>query len=454
LKKRFFSLLFILFFPCFAVFSQTETSGQSPKWQSDTGLFVIESFFFNIDGITRQNALIKAGGLKTGEELSGFSALERYIQDKTQLLYNQRALENVSLDYSVGQINGEGKYPVDVFVNVKDTNNFFIFPDPQYSTNYGLGLSLLLVHNNFFGTLSSFKTEIGYKYDEYGQSNYISSMETDVYLRFFEINWNLLFFNEFKYRPYLEKPLYYRNAAGLSADLPFSYFTFTPGVNFSLILNDEMRINNASYGGYDYLFFGPEIKFSHINWIGNFRKGFLISINQFYYYYFYINKDERSPWGILNIISAVAYLKFTDFFGASSRLMFRHWAISSSSNRAGSVLRGIPDKDVHANMMLSLNLDFPFRVFMFRPSEWFNYKKLEFFNFDLHLVPVVDTAVYRHPSIKAENVYDNILVSGAIEAVVYPQKFRSFCFRISYGKNLRDIDNGKYELYIGGSFFY
>jgi hypothetical protein len=303
--------------------------------------------------------------------------------------------------------------------------------------------------------MSPFQTEIGYKYDEYGQSNYILSLETGVPLMFFGINWDLLFFNEFKYRPYLEKPLYYRNAESLSASLPFGFFTFTPGINFSLIINDEIRINDASYGGYNYLFFGPEFKLSRIDWVGNFKKGVSISANQFYYYYFYLNKDEINPWGILSIISAVTHLKLTGFSGISSRLMFRHWAISSSGSYAGDVLRGILDKDVQADMMLSLNLDFPFRVFIFRPSEWFNYKKFEFFNFDLHLVPVIDTAVYRNPYIKTDNIYDNILVSGGIEVVLYPQKFRSFCFRASYGKNLKEkIDNGKYELYVGGSFFY
>jgi len=437
------------------VFSQFETLKVNPEWQSETVIFVIESFFFNIDGITRQNAIIKTANLKTGEELSGHTSLEKYIQEKTQLLYNQRALESVFLEYSVGQVNGEGKYPVEILVNVKDTNNFFIFPDPQYSTNYGIGLALIFTHNNFFGTMSPFKTKIGYKYNEYGQSNYILSLETNAGLRFFGINWNYLFLNEIKYRPYLEEPLYYRNASGLSAALPVGFFTFSPGINFSFIYNDEMRINDASYSGYNYLFFGPEVKISRIDWIGNFRKGFLLSVNQFYYYHFYLNKDEVNPWGILNIVSAVIHLNLTEFFGASSRLMFRYWAISSLSRYAGDALRGIPDKDINADMMLSLNMDFPFKVFMFRPAEWFNYKKFEFFNFDLHFVPVIDTAVYRNPLINTENIYDNILLSGGIEAILYPQKFRSFCLRVSYGKNLKEkIDNSNYELYIGGSFFY
>jgi hypothetical protein len=197
------------------------------------------------------------------------------------------------------------------------------------------------------------------------------------------------------------------------------------------------------------------MEFSRIDWIGNFRKGFSVSVKQFYYYYFYLNDYDITPWGIINQISGIIHFKLSDFFGISSRLMLRHWGISSSNQYAGDVLRGILDKDVSADLMLSFNLDFPFRVFTFKPSQWFNSKKMEFFNFDLHLVPVIDAAFYRNALIETENVYDNLLFSGGIEAVIYPQKFRSFCFRISLGKNLKErIDEGKYELYIGGSFFY
>jgi hypothetical protein len=216
-----------------------------------------------------------------------------------------------------------------------------------------------------------------------------------------------------------------------------------------------MRRNNVSYGGYTYLFFGPEMEFSKVDWIGNFKKGFSIKINQFYYYHFYLNESDITPWGIINKISGAIHVKLSDFSGISSRLMFRHWGLSSSNQYAGDALRGILDKDIRADLMLSLNLDFPFRVFTFKPSQWLNNKKLEFFNFDLYLVPVIDTAVYRSALTKTGSFSDNILVSGGIEAVIYPQKFRSFCFRASLGKTLRDnIETGKYELYIGGSLFY
>jgi hypothetical protein len=134
--------------------------------------------------------------------------------------------------------------------------------------------------------------------------------------------------------------------------------------------------------------------------------------------------------------------------------MFRHWAFSKVYRYAGDILRGIPDKYIHANYMLSLNLDFPFNVLRFRPSQWFNNDRLRFFNFDLHLVPVIDTALYHHHGGVDFN-FENMLVSGGLEAIIFPQSFRSLCLRISFGMNLKGPSNaGRYELFIGTDLFY
>ena len=462
MRKYIFFISFLLI--CFTVYSQDENLQQttlentSNEW-SDVdadSIFVIDTFFFNIDGKTRESALIRTAGLKKGQELIGVSSLENYIQEKTQLLFNQRVLENVFLDYSYDQKNNDGKYPLDVYVNVKDTNNFLIFPYPQYSTNYGFGLSLNFIHNNFLGTMSPFTTEVGYKYDEFGRHNYLFSLENTIPFRALEKNWSFIIFNEFLYRPYLDNPLFYMNTTGLSVDLPVNTLTITPSFNISTIINQEIiSSGNSICSDSHVLIFSPKIEFKHIDWIGNFRKGYSISLIQSYYYYFYNKRNDNEPWGISNGIAGIIHQNFTSFFGISTRLMFRHWGLSAVNNYAGDVLRGILDNDVCADLMFSLNLDFPFKALSIKPSEWFKNKKLEFFNFDLHLVPVLDTAWYRHPSIEAENFYDNILISGGIEAIIYPQKFRSFCLRISFGKMIRgNVKTGSYELHIGGSLFY
>ena len=97
----------------------------------DDSIYVINSFVFNIDGYTRPYALINKGDLIAGEEISGLSNLEKYVQDKTQLLYNERVLDSVSMEYFVGQMRENGKYPVDLVVNVKDTWNIVAIPRPK-----------------------------------------------------------------------------------------------------------------------------------------------------------------------------------------------------------------------------------------------------------------------------------------------------------------------------------
>jgi hypothetical protein len=135
--------------------------------------------------------------------------------------------------------------------------------------------------------------------------------------------------------------------------------------------------------------------------------------------------------------------------------MFRHWAFSNVYYNAGDALRGILDKDVHSDYMLSLNIDVPFRILKFRPSQWFNNTKLNFFNFDLHLALVIDTALNHHPSNGTGFNFENMLASGGLEALFFPQRFRSLLVRISFAVNLKGPSGAeKYELFIGTDLFY
>jgi hypothetical protein len=111
--------------------------------------------------------------------------------------------------------------------------------------------------------------------------------------------------------------------------------------------------------------------------------------------------------------------------------------------------------------MISLNLDFPFKVLRFRPSEWFNNEKLKIMDFDLHLAPIIDIALFNHPENQIRNM-KNLLVTGGIEALLFPRKFRAFNLRVSFGYNFSEVilKNSipallsKYEIYLGTELFY
>jgi hypothetical protein len=135
--------------------------------------------------------------------------------------------------------------------------------------------------------------------------------------------------------------------------------------------------------------------------------------------------------------------------------MLRQWIFYDYGyTKAGDALRGVLDKDINADLMLSVNIDLPFRVLRFSPSKWLKNQKFRIVNFDLHLSPFYDTAVYRDP-MHNKNNFDNFLFTGGVEAVVFPEFFRSLYLVISFGWELEDfpsVSNG--EIFIGTEFHY
>jgi hypothetical protein len=460
--------------------------------QEDTGvMYVIRTLDFNITGRTRPFAIIDTGEFKEGEEIRGTANLEKYIRDKTQLLVNQRVLEEVRIDYTLGQAEGDGKIPVDLLITVKDTWNLIGVPYPKYDTNSGFELIIKARDYNFLGTMYPLRIDLGYKYDEKSKNSVVFEIDSDTPFTALGYNWNLDFDHLFSYRPDVEESLYYKNVTGLSMEFPFKTTTFTFGFEESLTLNEENDDKyKAQYGDFqkgpymasklytqweiptgfdvadygeltytpeisatfnygfpkyplDEFRLGPFLKFNHslgfnrINWIGNYRRGFDVSTENTYNYNFHkIEKNEKN-FDIDYSISGTGHFIIADNLGISGRLQFHHWFYHDPDyyDKAGDALRGILDKSVHADYMLSLNLDFPIRVFRFLPSQWFGTSKLRLFDFDLHFSPVIDLALYHDPDSETTFSPKNMLASGGVELIVFPAFMRSLYIRASIAWN-------------------
>jgi len=505
--------LFLFFTALYAPFSQEDTEGLSddsiyaispPQEEAspDESVYVINSFVFNIDGYTRQFALVNKGDLVTGVEIRGFSNLEKYVQDKTQLLYNERVLDSVNIEYFIGQPREDGKHPVDLVIYVKDTWNIVAIPRPMYSSNSGWDITIKARDYNFLGTMSPLRLDLGYKYDEEGRSSILFMLDSNIPFRFLNLNWNFKFVNDFYYRPDMRLPFYYKNTTGLSVEFPFKQTVITAGFNEDFHLNEENPDSDkALYGdfqegifmtsnpyiswkipfgfeigqwgelaytpginaAFNHEFPGQPLKenrkgpflnlnhslgFSRIDWIDNFLRGFGAEIyNSNNTDFSKINIEGQEPFSAYINISGIGHLIIADFFGISARLMYRQWFFTSNDN-AGDVLRGILDKDINADLMFSINLDLNFKVLRFKPSIWFNNQNLKLFDFDLHLIPFFDTAAGAFNS-------QNILLSGGFEVIVFPDFFRSLFLRISLGYNLLDLSiKDNYEIFLGTTLFY
>jgi hypothetical protein len=498
-KRIFCAFCLVLGLSGFPLFSQN--SGEQPDADQ---VFIINTISFNTKGRTRPDAILHTCEIKEGEEIHGQANLEKYIQNKTQILLNQRVLQKAQIDYTAGERRGDGKYPVDLLISVEDTWNFIILPKPQFSSNTGYELTLKGRDYNFLGTMNPLRIDLGYKYDEKKQSSILFEIDSDTPFKAFGYNWSINFDHFFNYRPDAEEPYYYKNVTGLSMELPFKTTTFTFGLEESFILNEENAerdkpfygsFQNGLYmsshpyviwkipvgleiGNYGELAYTPKITatfnhefpqwpldeirkgpslnfsqslgFNQVNWIGNYRQGFDVSMDNSYGYDFHRRETGKEALSIDYSVSGIGHFIVTDDFGVSAYLRYRHWFYHDPEyyDQAGDALRGILDRDIHADYMLSLNLDFPVRILHFAPSEWFGKPKLQFFDFDMHLSPIVDMALYHDPEKNTAFDFKNMLASGGFEVIVFPAFIRSLYVRLSFAWNFVEQINNPNDYYL------
>ena len=211
---------------------------------SDGNIYVINSFDYDVDGITRNYALDYRTNFAVGMEITGYSNLEKYFSEKTQVLINERLFESVSIDFTVGEINDEGKYPVDFTVFIKDTWNIIAIPSPRYSSSTGFKIILKGRDYNFLGTMSPLEIDLGYQNNKEGLNFFTLMINSGIPFKLFGLYWNIEFDHDLHYRPDFDSSWYYKNTTGISVELPVKQSVITAGFTESFIINEE---NPARY---------------------------------------------------------------------------------------------------------------------------------------------------------------------------------------------------------------
>ena len=502
----------------FTVFAQEQSE------YADT-VYVIREIEFSIDGISRPFALMKHGEFREGERFQGRENLSEYLALKRQLLLNQRVLEDVLIEYFPGEAEEDGAIPLRLLVHVRDGRNFIIVPVPTYTTSDGFRLSLKARHYNFLGSMSTLEVDLDYRQRE-GDRSFGFSIESETPFHAAGLNWVFTFNHFFSYT--FGQPLFYQNVSGIAVLLPWRVGTFTLGFNQYITVNElpspataliydisgryspygtselfasyriPLGVSAGEFGELAYtprlaarinyplgsmdearkpsITFSHEIGFGRINWVGNYRRGLSASIDNSFSWYF---DRSDAPFRATLEGSVNFHWPFTEFIGISSRLMYRQWWQWSDRMggwipyyNAGDVLRGVLDSniwrtresDLWADRMLSLNLDIPIRVLDFRPSEWFDNRRLRLFDFELHFAPFMDIALLQGPfnNLK-ENRYEgtrfslhDMVNTAGLDVIVFSGFFRSLQIRASIGYNLRNFRGITRwdEIYIGTSFHY
>jgi hypothetical protein len=344
--------------------------------------------------------------------------------------------------------------------------------------------------------MTPLRVDFGYELDEtkiwnFARGDFIFEIDSDTPVSLFGHTWNINFDHAFAYT--YNEPLYYKNTTGISLDLSFKRTTFTVGFDEYVIVNERNSgddkdeygdrfngaymgteiyglweiptgllvgnfgeltytpkisgsINYKPDGTSDYPWKGPYAEFSHslgfsrVDWItgGNYRKGLDVEAKNVFAYNFY-----NEVWDPTLSFTAKGYLPLSVFFGLSGRISVQT-KFAGLDKSAGSNLRGIRDDRVQAETILNLNMDFPFRVLHFYPSDIFDNHKLHFFDFEIHASPFVDLALVQgwtgdddHRE-KTDFSPKNVLWTSGLEIIVFPAFARSIYLRISLGADLRE----------------
>ena len=506
-----FSFLPIVFLP-----AQETGNKINEKTEKPDSVYVIREIEFDITGRSRPFALISSGNFKEGERIKGKDSLDKYLAQKKQLLMNQQVLEDVTIECFDGDRESDGAIPVRLLVHVKDTWNLIVLPYPKYDSNEGFSITLKARDYNFLGTMSALRVDLGYKNDG-GEQSVNFSLDSDIPFYAANLHWVLNFDNYFDYA--FNEPLYYQNVTGLSLLLPWHATVFSIGFNEYLTVNEKnsiedkdiFNLDNRYYGVYastelfvswelplgieigsfgeleytpgvsgriNYPYssmdeprkavasFSHSIGFGRVDWIGNYRKGLSASIGNSYSWFF---DRGDSPLKISLDAGITFYWVFSKYLGVSSKLDYRqwwHWSDKLGGNipyyNAGDMTRGLINDDIRADQILAFNLDLPIRILRFWPSEWASNQKFHILDFEMHLSPFTDFAIFSGPINKLKDKYnpytektqfsiDDIINTAGIEVFVFPAFFRSMKIRASIGYNLNRIKQEGVSL--AGGFF-
>ncbi len=182
---------------------------------------------------------------------------------------------------------------------------------------------------------------------------------------------------------------------------------------------------------------GHSLSFARVNWIENFRRGFLFSFGNTYAYTFYHNKQMKIGF----TASATGYYPFINRVGIYGRAQFFYYLFKETSTQAGAALRGILNKRIDTDTGFTFNLDIPIRIVSLDFHAITGVAWTRFLNCDIQLIPFLDIALvhdtktgrYYHP---ADGWY-----AGGLEMIVYPERMRSIYVRASFGFDLSELKN-------------
>ena len=412
--------------------------------------YKINQVFYEITGSTNQKYLETYLDIDNDFIFSSKGDFDLFTEKLKTKLNDLRQLDSYEVfsDF-VNEVNSD-LVLVNLTIKTTDTKNFIALPYPKYDSNEGFVAKIKLRDSNLFGTLTEFNSELVYAYTEKFDHKFGLQFDFNVPIYFNFLGTNLFsnfetgyFINEQKFtldsnsgfeffypivKPFVKLGFnqianfntIYTNvdewllSENLFVKFPFYFSDFI----FTFLLNSQWIVLPQ----YQYTTkLGFNLYKSSVNWISNFRKGFVLDssnyVNLFY--------DEFSYNFSLETI--FSYYNNFSFLGTYFRV---YGFYNPEDFFVGKYIRGITDTTLNSDFGFISNFDFPISIFKINKNKWYD--------FELQITPFMDLGYA-----------NNFVISGGLEFLVYPRITRSLQLRASAGISKNDL-----ELFIGIGLFY
>ena len=410
--KRPAALLFILFISLLPLMSQSRER------------YKISGIVYYIDGKVRESSLNAVLDWDKTNIFHSRRDLESYIREKKKLLIDKRYFKSVIMDYEIID-TGLGYSSAEILVRLSTAWNLYPIPIYTYDSNYGTATGLNIYYNNFLGTLTNLAVT---GYYSPGKSEFSSSLE-GVRIGSFELNLSLSqSWEEVKSIGEDDNiNLQYRYAKTVF-DIGFLFpiiqnlnYMVTPTLYYPFAYDIEINDTDEEDDAYiiDGLIpsFSHMLQFDHVNWVGNLRQGFSVSLENGVDY-FSVSK-EYFIW-VDGILKTYVNTPVMNYNSRVSSFYYRNGYREKSGDR----LRGILDYKLTGTWGWFWNQNFVFPVV-----------KVPLF-FDLHLSPFADMGYVSDSSRTFKR--DDMLYTAGVSFSVFPAPLPSVQINVDYGINLQD----------------
>lgn len=430
------------------LFSQSRDNNYSAR-----NGYIISERAYDIDGMSRVNALEKELKLPDTPEFVSYDAMMNFVDNLNQELQNLRLYSEIETTLTELESPLDGLHVYRLNIILEDAWTFIPLIYPKYDTNTNLTLESKILYSNLFGTLIDFQIDSYIQVGPEDDSNGIGTGLWEIETSFENINWgrrsyNLLWIQKHDQvtksntNETIENYSYNETTFLFGTDFKLTdewTYTATPLLSLNYSYKD-LTENAEDNFDKDPFAFGikQNLVYSTVNWNGNFREGLYSDLSLQVSYSFFAETGLKGKTSL----ETAWYHPLNDRAAYYLRSVFLT-GFQEEIAELGSYMRGVPDENLYGQRAYFLNSSFPF-------------KALDKENLlELQLSPFMDWGLTKRKNESFSNDQDFRLSSG-FSMLFFFDKLTSIQIRTSFGWDLlaSNSEEDSFEFLLSTSLFY